>query len=116
MKRITYTVNYLKGEIILLPYPFTDLVSNKVRPAVIVSSDKGKYEDLFVVPLTSKIQSLSDGEFCLQNWKETGLNVPTAVKRGCILIDSKLIIKKVGSVSEKDNALIRKALCIWFEL
>ncbi len=103
-------MNYSKGEIILLPYPFTDLTANKVRPAVVVGSDGEKYEDIFVVPLTSKVYNLSESEFSLENWKESGLNVPTAVKRGCILIDTELIIKKIGVLSNADLERINNSL------
>ncbi len=109
-------MNYSKGEVILLPYPFTDLMTRKVRPAVVAGPNNGKYEDIFVVPLTSKVNNLSEGEFRLENWKEAGLNVPTAIKRGCLLIDAGLVIKKVGALSKDDLDLINKALAIWFEL
>lgn len=107
---------YSKGERILLPYPFTNLTTSKVRPAVVVGADVGKYDDIFVVPLTSKVYNLVDSEFCLEHWKESGLNVPTAVKRGCILIDTELVIKKVGVVSNKDLECINNAIKIWLEL
>ena len=113
---MTFTMNYSKNDIILIPYPFTDMSSQKVRPAVVISSDKGKYEDVFIVPLTSRIHNLSDDEFCLQDWEESGLNVPTAVKRGCLLVDSSLIIKIIGTLSKTDSELISKALKSWLEL
>jgi len=109
-------MNYSKNDIIIIPYPFTDMSSQKVRPAVVISSDNRKYEDIFIVPLTSRIYNLSDDEFCLQDWKESGLNVPTAVKRGCLLVDSNLIIKTIGSLSKTDSELVSNALKTWLEL
>jgi len=109
-------MNYSKGEIILLAYPFTDLSTQKVRPAVVASADDGKYEDIFVVPMTSKIHKLADSEFVLSNWKEAGLNVPTAIKRGCILIDINLVIKKVGRLSDNDLLSLDDSLKIWLGL
>ena len=73
--------NYSKNDVILVRYPFSDLSGSKVRPAVIVSASHIS-GDFFIVPLTSKTKRLLDGEFVLANWKETGLNVTTAVKRG----------------------------------
>lgn len=73
--------NYSKHDIILVRYPFSDLSASKVRPAVIVSAPHPS-QDLFITPLTSKINSLLVGEFILSNWKASGLNVATAVKRG----------------------------------
>ena len=43
---------YKKGKIILTPFPFTDLSSTKVRPAVIVS-DLVKGDDVVVVFVSS---------------------------------------------------------------
>jgi mRNA interferase MazF len=71
-----------KGDVVLLPYPFTDLKSVKVRPAVVVASATGPYSDIFVAPLTSKLAALNTGEFTLSDWVSACLNVPSAVKRG----------------------------------
>jgi mRNA interferase MazF len=109
-------VNYSKGDVILLSYPFTDQKTQKVRPAAVVSKDTGKYNDIFIIPLTSRVNNLSDSEFCLSNWKAAGLNVPTAAKRGCILIDTTLVIKKIGVLVELDIKQINDALKNWLDL
>ena len=43
-------MSFSRGEVVLLPIPFTDLTSRKVRPAVVIGhgSHAG---DLFVVPI-----------------------------------------------------------------
>jgi len=68
-------MNYSKGDVVLLPYPFTDIKTSKVRPAVVAASPDGKYSDLFVVPLTSRTGNLNAGEFVLKDWNNAGLNV-----------------------------------------
>lgn len=73
--------SYSKHNVILVRYPFSDLSSSKVRPAVVVSAAHPS-QDLLITPLTSKITSLLPGEFALSAWESAGLNVPTAVKRG----------------------------------
>jgi mRNA interferase MazF len=55
-------MNFSKGDVVLISYPFTDLKTTKVRPAVVVASGQGKYSDLFLVPITSKIGNLYNGE------------------------------------------------------
>ena len=105
-------MNFSKGDIVLLPYPFTDLKTTKVRPAVVASSDQGKYADVFVVPITSKTGNLGTGEFILTDWQGAGLNVVSAIKRGCVLIDIALIRKRVGSLSHALNTSLRD----WLEL
>ncbi|MDJ0691027.1 MAG: type II toxin-antitoxin system PemK/MazF family toxin [Xenococcaceae cyanobacterium MO_188.B32] len=70
--------NYLKNNIVLVRYPFSDLSNAKVRPAIVVSTTHIS-QDILIVPLTSKISSLLPGEFILADWQKEGLNVPTAV-------------------------------------
>jgi mRNA interferase MazF len=45
--------SYSSGDVVLVRYPFTDLTSSKVRPAVAVGAPHAS-QDIFVVPLTSK--------------------------------------------------------------
>jgi hypothetical protein len=73
--------SYLKNDIILVRYPFSDLSGSKVRPAVVVNTPHVS-QDIFIIPLTSKTKSLFAGEFVLSDWVAAGLNVETAVKRG----------------------------------
>jgi len=65
--------SYSKYEIILVRYPFSDLSSSKVRPAVVVSAPHSS-QDILITPLTSKTRSLLEGEFVLSEWAAEGLN------------------------------------------
>lgn len=98
-----------KDDIVLVRYPFSDLSDAKVRPAVIVSAPHSSH-DVFIVPLTSKLAHLLAGEFPLADWKEGGLNVPTAVKRGLYTVYQALIVKIVGRLSRRDAAQIERSL------
>ena len=73
--------SYFKNDVILVRYPFSDLSSSKVRPAVVVSPSHPS-QDIIITPLTSKTDSLLVEEFVLSEWASAGLNVATAVKRG----------------------------------
>ena len=109
-------MSYSKRDIILLRYPFSDFSGVKVRPAVCISSIGEKYQDIFIAPLTSRIQNLSEGEYVLSSWNEAGLNVPTAVKRGCYLIDINLIRTKIGVLTKEDSNRLDTAIKKWLEL
>jgi hypothetical protein len=45
-----------RDDVVLLPIPFTDLSSSKVRPAVVVGHGSWM-GDLLVVPVTSQLQN-----------------------------------------------------------
>lgn len=104
--------NYSKNDIVLVCYPFTDLSGSKVRPAVIVSAPHFS-DDFFIVPLSSRTNSLLSGEFVLENWREEGLNVITAVKRGIYTVNKSLIVKLVGKLSISDFKSLESSLHKW---
>jgi hypothetical protein len=64
MLRMMCMPSYSKHDVILVRYPFSDLSSSKVRPAVVVSTAHSS-QDILITPLTSKTGSLLAGEFVL---------------------------------------------------
>ena len=67
------TTVYNRGAVVLLPFPFSDLSSAKVRPAVIVSPHYPS-DDLLVVAVTSVGDALRPGEFPIESWREAGID------------------------------------------
>jgi len=72
--------------------------------------------DVFIVPLTSKLDRLQTGEFIMHAWKAAGLNVQTAVKRGLFTIHERLILKIVGSIGPADTEALEQSLRAWLQL
>jgi mRNA interferase MazF len=107
--------SYSKNEIILVRYPFSDLSGSKVRPAVVINAPHSS-NDLMIVPLTSRISSLLSGEFVLSNWKEAGLNTPTAAKRGIFTVQNNFVIKIVGKLESPDSKKLENSLRFWLGL
>ena len=97
-------MSFSKGEIVLLPIPFTDLTSRKVRPAVVIGHST-HVGDLFVVPISSVQQNV---DLRLQNWRAAGLNVPCGVKSQIATIEDRLIVKSVGLLSRADAVELEK--------
>jgi mRNA interferase MazF len=104
--------NYSKHDIVLVRYPFSDLSDSKVRPAIVVSAPHLS-KDVFIVPLTSKLSPLLSGEFVLENWETSGLNVPSAVKRGLYTIQQNLIVRTIGILSNTDAMSLDSSLRDW---
>ncbi|MEG3438437.1 type II toxin-antitoxin system PemK/MazF family toxin [Pannus brasiliensis CCIBt3594] len=106
------TNRYSKLDIVLDRYPFSDLSNAKVRPAIVVNSPH-RSQDIFIVPLTSRINNLLEGEFLLEDWESEGLNVPTAVKRGIYTVQQTLILKRIGRISDGDARRLETSLRGW---
>lgn len=52
MERSLNKVKYLKGDVVVLPFPFSDLSSSKKRPALVIANLKG--DDLILTQITSQ--------------------------------------------------------------
>jgi len=65
MEQVLGRVTFRQRDVVIIPVPFSDQKSVKVRPAIVVSNDKvnSRTEDLVLVPLTSV---LGGSEFALR--------------------------------------------------
>lgn len=104
--------SYSKNDIILVRYPFSNLSSSKVRPAIVVSAPHVS-QDIMIVPLTSKTASLIEGEFVLAEWSTEGLNVATAVKRGLYTVHESLVVRMIGKLADSDAERLEQSLQDW---
>jgi mRNA interferase MazF len=109
------TRNFSRHDIVLVRYPFTDLSGSKIRPAAVVNPPHPS-SDLVLTALTSQTSALFPGEFVLADWKQAGLHVPTAAKRGIFTLDESLPLKRLGRLSAADSVALERALRRWLGL
>ncbi len=96
------------GTIVLVPFPFTDLSSSKVRPALIVSANRGKQSDVIVCFISSK-PSRGSLSFSLPADSHTGLKVRSTVRLDKIATLSKeVILGELGRASVETLRTHRK--------
>lgn len=103
-----------QGEILLVPFPFSDQSGRKVRPVIVLSNNNFNEhsEDVLVVGMTSNI---SKDSYTL-NLDNRDLTSGKLITKCCIKvenilkIDNDLIIKKIGKIKEEKIDEIRKLL------
>lgn len=83
------------GDIILIPFPFTDLSSQKTRPALVIYREETG-EDLIILAITSKKEGKS--RFLIQNKN---------LAKGELPIDSHIRINKVATLNKN---LVKKGV------
>jgi mRNA interferase MazF len=103
-------MNCSRNDVVLLPIPFTDLTSRKVRPAIVVGQSSA---DLFVVPISSV---LANTDFQLAEWRAAGLNVPSGVKAQLATVEERLVVKIVGKLATTDLQTLNQKLKLWLKL
>lgn len=97
-------MNAQQKEIVLLPYPFSDLEGTKVRPAIIVSNNvfNRKSNDCIMVPLTTVIKDEPYSVVITQEDLSLGkLLKPSRVRADKIFtVEKDLIMMKIGTVTD----------------
>jgi mRNA interferase MazF len=102
--------NYNFGDVILVPFPFTDHSSIKQRPSVVISNDAYHlaYLDIIVMAITSQPRANNIGEVFISKWKEAGLLKPSVIKPVFTTLEKSLIIAKLGQLDDVDKQELRK--------
>lgn len=101
------------GDVVLVRFPFTDLVAEKKRPALLLAHTprSSRYRLATVAMITSQIDALKlEGDVLLADWKAAGLLHPSLLRLAKIAtIDTELIDKRVGRLTSPDTRAARIA-------
>lgn len=91
-----------RGKVVLVPFPFEDFSTRKVRPALCLSEPIGIFEHVIVAFISSKISNqLEETELEIKptevEWVQTGLIVPSVLKlQKMVSLPKNLILRELG--------------------
>lgn len=99
---------YKQGDVLLVPFPYTDQSAIKRRPAVVLSSKTYNHlhPDIILAPITSQITNRPD-EVSLVDWQTAGLLKPGVVKPILSSFDATLVRRQLGKLSAIDLQAVR---------
>ena len=110
---------YEAFDIVLVPFPFTDLAADKRRPALILSSSQNfnqKIQHSVMAMITSAEHSSWPLDVVITDYKEAGLPKSCIVRMKLFTLDHQLIIQKVGRLSladqEKAKSSVQQLICL----
>ena len=97
-----------KGDIVLIPFPFTDLSGNKNRPAVILIDSE---DDVTVCFLTTQLKWRYEFDITIQPSDLNGLKKISLIRLNKFAtIDKNLIIGRLGSLDKNYIDLLNQNL------
>jgi mRNA interferase MazF len=103
-----------KGDIVLIPFPFTDLTGNKNRPAVILVESEN---DVIVSFITSQLKWQSGFDIVVQPTELNGLKTSSLIRLSKLAtIDKELIIGRLGVLDSQYADLVNQTLVQLFKL
>lgn len=104
---------YSSFDIVVVPFPFTDKMSSKRRPSLILSQENvfnkiAKHSVMAMI--TSAKHSTWPLDINILEYEEAGLPNPSIIRMKFFTLDNRLIIRKLGKLCEKDQKLVRSTL------
>ena len=104
---------YKPFEVVVVPFPFSDRKADKRRPALILSDDI-KFNKPSGHAVLAMITSQKNPDWPLDTTitsiRRTGLTAPSKVRMKLFTLDSRLIVKKIGTLTNRDKKAVGKAL------
>lgn len=112
----------IRGKVVLVPFPFDDLSSSKVRPAICLTEPMGRHRHVVLAfissqapaqPLESDVSlDPADADFAA-----TGLHIPSTLRLHRLMtVSTSVIRRELGDLSPRILALISSRLRVLFSL
>lgn len=100
MKKMTGGMMYKQKDIILIPFPYTDLTANKLRPAVIISNHSNQSKDDVICCLITSKKPDYGINIQNNNLEQGKLPFTSWIKPNRIFtVHKKIIQKKVSQIN-----------------
>ncbi len=110
-----------KGDIVLIPFPFTDLSATKLRPAVVLWVDL-KGVDVTVCFISSQnVTHLAPEEFTIEpsdpEFTNTGLKIASKVRVSRIAtVERRFITRRIGKLGTNQVKQLNQIIITTFQL
>lgn len=110
MRQLMETYNAF--DVVIVPFPFTDISSSKRRPALILSTEKFniKSRASVMAMITTATRDPWPLDVPILDLKKPGLPTASIVRMKMFTLDHCLIIKKIGSLGYDDQVAITQTL------
>ena len=101
---------FVKGDVVVLPFPFSDLSKSKKRPALVVAILEG--DDIVLCQITSESR-VDSYSIVLTNtdFKQGSLNLTSMIRPNRLFTaDKSIILYKIGSLKEAKIKEVEKEI------
>ena len=110
-----------KGDVVLIPFPFTDLSQTKLRPAIVLWADSTGNDVTLCFVSSQGLDTLAVGEFLLDatdlEFASTGLKTSSKVRvTRIVTIERKLIIRRLGKLGNKQIQVLNLSIVQAFQI
>ncbi len=106
---------YSQWDVVTVPFPFTDKPAAKRRPALVLSNAAFNGSGHTVLAMiTTRGHRRWPGDSEIKEHSAAGLRLSCLVRLKVFTIDNRLLLKKIGRLSENDAATVKRHLHQFF--
>lgn len=104
-------LNLQPFDVVVVPFPFTDLNASKRRPALVLTSDSFNQttKHSVLAMITSAEQSSWPDDYAIGNLEAAGLPTDCVVRLKLFTLDHRLVVRKAGVLLPADQKQLRQA-------
>jgi len=105
-------VPFDSGEVIVVPFPFTDRAMHKRRPALVLSnrSFNEQHRHLLLAMVTSANNPPWPSDVRIIDQVSTGLPSPSVIRMKLFTLDERLVLDTIGKLSKSDKSAVQKRI------
>lgn len=111
-------MTFRPGEVLVVPFPFTDSAAVKRRPALVLSA--GPFQDrighLVLAMITSRENRGWPLDVEITDLKTAGLPHPSVVRMKLFTLDERFVVRKAGRLGAADHTKVRNNLKLLLSL
>lgn len=100
------------GDVVRVPFPFTDRSTHKRRPALVLSmkSYNEQHMHLILAMVTSAKNPPWPSDITITDQKSAGLPSPSVVRMKLFTLDERLVLNTLGKLSKFDLTAVQKQI------
>jgi mRNA interferase MazF len=100
--------NYDRWDVLVAPFPFTDITRSKRRPVLVLSSAEfnRRHRHVIAAMITTGAGSHWPSDHHISDLPSTGLSHPSLVRWKLVTLDYSVIIRRCGSLSASDRGMV----------
>jgi len=104
---------FAQWDVVVLPFPYTDRLAEKRRPAVVISKPwvAKDFGLLWVAMITSAGNNSWAADIQIENLRKTGLSTPSVIRPIKIAtIEAERVVRKIGGLGSKEIKAVKAVL------
>ena len=110
------SLSMIKNSVVLVPFPFDDQISSKVRPALCLTNETGIFNHVIIAFISSRIpKDLPESDLVIKKysdlWYGAGLAVDSVIRlHKLVTIPKSLIKRKLGTLNRDTKTEVKNRL------